>query len=253
MSDFILSGSQRFDLIAGKSQPLAGRVGRIELLPLSAAELAIADRLPHSLEQVLWQGAYPAHYDRPMQPGDWFANYVATYVERDVRQLVAVRELELFQRFVRICAPRSGQLLNLTALGADCGISAVTARAWLGVLETSYLVVRLAPYHRNFGKHLVKAPKLYFLDPDLAAWLLGMRDAATLQTHESRGALFKTWVVSELIKRRFNLGEPAELFFWRDNVGHEVDVVFETAAGLQAIEIKSGTTFARDWPVAALK
>lgn len=124
MSDFILSGSQRFDLIAGMSQPLAGRVGRIELLPLSAAERAIADRLPHSLEQVLWQGAYPAHYDRPMQPGDWFANYVATYVERDVRQLVAVRELGLFQRFVRMCADRSGQLLNLTALGVDCGISA---------------------------------------------------------------------------------------------------------------------------------
>ena len=121
------------------------------------------------------------------------------------------------------------------------------------MLETSYLVVRLAPHHRNFGKRLVKTPKLYFLDTGLAAWLLGMRDAATLQTHESRGALFETWVASELIKRRFNLGEPAELFFWRDNVGHEVDVVFETAAGLQAIEIKSGTTFACDWPVAASK
>ena len=171
--------------MAGMSQSLAGRVGRIELLPLSAAELAIADRLPHSLEQVLWQGADPALYDRPMQPGDWFANYVATYVERDVRQLVAVRELGLFQRFARMCAARSGQLLNLTALGADCGISAVTARAWLGVLETSYLVVRLAPYHRNFGKRLVKTRSSIFSTPawQPGCWASGMPPPCRRMSH----------------------------------------------------------------------
>lgn len=252
MGDFILTGSAQFDLMAGISQSLAGRVGRVELLPLSGAELGTV-RLPESLDVVLHTGGYPALYDRTLAATDWFPNYVATYLERDMRQLVAVHDLNQFHRFVKMCAARSGQLLNLAALGADCGISAVTASKWLSVLETSYLVMRLPPYHRNFGKRLVKAPKLYFLDVGLMAWLLGVRDAATLETHAMRGALFETWVVSELVKRRFSAGQSAELFFWRDNVGHEVDVVFEAAQGLQAIEIKSGGTFVSDWPQSALK
>lgn len=253
MGDFVLTGSQQFELASGMSQSLAGRVGRVELLPFSAHELSAAKRLPTSLEACLWQGGYPALYDRELAPGDWFANYVATYLERDVRQLIAVRDLTQFQRFVKMCAARSGQLLNLAALGADCGISAVTAREWLSVLEASYLVLRLPPYHRNFGKRLVKTPKLYFLDVGLMAWLLGIRDAVTITTHAARGALFETWVLSELIKQRLNAGEPVDLHFWRDNVGHEVDVLFETPAGLQAVEIKSGATFAADWPVSVLK
>ena len=149
-----------------------------------------------------------------------------------------------------MCAARSGQLLNLAALGADCGISAVTARQWLSVLEASYLVARLPPYHRNFGKRLVKSPKLYFLDVGLMAWLLGIRDAASIQTHAARGALFETYVVSEFIKQRFNGGQGADLFFWRDNAGHEVDLLFDTPQGMQAVEIKAGSTFASDWPEA---
>lgn len=164
-----------------------------------------------------------------------------------MRQIVAVRDLSQFQRFVRMCAARSGQLLNLAALGADCGISAVTAREWLSVLEASYLVTRLPPYFRNFGKRLVKSPKLYFLDVGLMAWLLGIRDEQSIATHAARGALFETWVVAEMIKQRFNAGQPADLYFWRDSAGHEIDVVFETTAGLQAVEIKSGSTFAADW------
>lgn len=253
MGDFILTGSAQFELISGVTQSLAGRVGRIELLPLSIGELAASRQLPTSLEDMLLRGAYPALYDRELSPGDWFPNYVATYLERDVRQLIAVRDLTQFQRFVRMCAARSGQLLNLAALGADCGISAVTAREWLSVLEASYLVVRLQPYHRNFGKRLVKTSKLYFLDVGLMAWLLGIRDAASIQTHAARGALFETFVVSELIKQRFNAGQPADLYFWRDNAGHEVDVLYETAQGLQAVEIKSGSTFASDWPDAIHK
>ena len=248
MGQFILTGSQQFDLMAGITQSLAGRVGRVELLPLSAAELDGAGQLAPDLESVLRRGGYPALYDRALDPGDWFANYVNSYLERDVRQLIAIRDLGLFQRFVRMCAARTGQLLNLTALGADCGISAVTARQWLTVLEASYLVVLLRPYHRNFGKRLVKTPKLYFLDSGLAAWLLGIRESGMLQTHIARGPLFETWVVGELIKRLWNQGRPADLFFWRDNLGHEVDIVYETASGLQAVEIKSGTTFASDWP-----
>jgi len=252
MGDFILTGSAQFDLMAGITQSLAGRVGRVELLPLSGTELG-DERLPEALDTLLLTGGYPALYDRTLAPSDWFPNYVATYLERDVRQLLAVHDLSQFHRFVRMCAARSGQLLNLAALGADCGISAVTAGKWLSVLETSYLVMRLPPYHRNFGKRLVKTPKLYFLDVGLMAWLLGIRDAATIETHAARGSLFETWVVSELIKQRFNAGQSRELFFWRDNVGHEVDVVLETPQGLQAIEIKSGSTFASDWPQAARK
>lgn len=253
MGDFVLTGSQQFELASGVSQSLAGRVGRVELLSLSGAELAEHGGLPDQIDTLLWQGGYPALYDRQLTPGDWFANYVATYLERDVRQLLAVRDLSLFQRFVRMCAARSGQLLNLAALGADCGISAVTAREWLSVLEASFLVLRVPPYFRNFGKRLVKTPKLYFLDVGLMSWLLGIRNAASVETHASRGALFETWVVSELAKRHLNAGWPADMYFWRDSAGHEVDLLLETQEGLQAVEIKSGMTFAADWPQAVTK
>ena len=246
MGEFVLTGSAQFDLMAGVAQSLAGRVGRIELLPLSGAELG--DALPARLEDLLLRGGYPALYDRPLDAADWFSNYVATYLERDVRQLVGVRDLGQFQRFVRLCAARSGQLLNLAALGNDAGVSAVTARQWLSVLETSYLVMRLPPFHINFGKRLVKTPKLYFLDVGLLAWLLGIRDAASLSTHAARGALFESFVVAELLKWQLNRAQPAALHFWRDNIGNEVDLLVETPEGLQAIEIKSGSTFASDWP-----
>lgn len=238
MGQFILTGSAQFDLIAGMSQSLAGRIGRVELLPMSVQEMVQGGCLPDSLDGLLLNGGYPAIYQRAMAASDWFPNYVATYLERDVRQIIAVRDLSQFQRFVRMCAARSGQLLNLAGLGADCGISAVTAREWLSVLEASYLVSRLPPYFRSFGKRLVKSPKLYFLDVGLMAWLLGIRAAASLSTHAARGALFETWVVSEMIKQRFNAGQPAALYFWRDSAGHEIDVLFETPEGLQAVEIK---------------
>jgi predicted AAA+ superfamily ATPase len=247
MGDFILTGSAQFDLLAGITQTLAGRVGRVELLPLSAAELMAAGKAPSDLNTTLFQGGYPALYDRDISPQDWFANYIATYLERDVRQLIAVRDLTQFQTFVKMCAARTGQLLNLSSLGADCGITAVTAKQWLSVLEASYIVTLLQPHHRNFGKRLVKTPKLYFCDVGLAAWLLGIRNAATLDTHAARGALFETHVISELMKQRLNAGQPLDLYFWRDHVGHEVDVLIDNGQDLQALEIKSGSTFASDW------
>lgn len=247
MGDFVLTGSAQFDLAAGISQSLAGRVGRVELLPLSAAELRTAKLLPNSLEDMLFRGGYPALYDRPLQPHDWFANYIATYVERDVRQALNVRDLGQFQTFLKMCAARSGQLLNLASLGADCGITGVTAKHWLSVLQASYVVTLLAPHHANFGKRLVKMPKLYFLDVGLAAWLLGIRDAATLALHPLRGTLFETWVVGEFIKDAYNKGEPHGLNFWRDNVGHEVDLLYEQAGAMHVIEMKSGATVASDW------
>ena len=247
MGDFVLTGSAQFELIEGMSQSLAGRVGRVELLPLSALELSGSGLLPSSLSQALLTGGYPALYNRPVSPQDWFNNYMATYIERDVRQLIAVRDLAQFQVFVKMCAARTGQLLNLASLGADCGVSAVTAKQWLSVLEASYVVMLLKPHHLNFGKRLVKSPKLYFVDAALAAWLMGIRDAATLEIHPARGALFETWVVSELHKHSLNQGHVSPLYFWRDGTGHEVDVVVETPLGLRPIEIKSGSTFASDW------
>jgi predicted AAA+ superfamily ATPase len=247
MGDFVLTGSAQLDLVAGITQTLAGRVGRVELLPLSASELAAANALPNSLTHMLFQGGYPALYSRAVTPQDWFNNYMATYIERDVRQLINVRELGQFQTFVKMCAARTGQLLNLSALGADCGISAVTAKQWLTVLEASYIVALLRPHHNNFGKRLVKTPKLYFLDSGLAAWLLGIRDAQTLETHASRGALFETWVFSELYKQSLNAGQTPALHFWRDSTGNEIDLIDETARGLRPIEIKSGATYAKDW------
>ena len=247
MGEFVITGSTKFELVAAISQSLAGRVGRLELLPLSAQELNQCDRLPASLEQTMLQGGYPALYVRDVSPQDWFANYIATYVERDVRQLINIRDLARFQTFVKMCAARTGQLLNMASLATDCGISTATAKEWLTVLQASYILALLAPHHRNLGKRLIKSPKLYFLDAGLAAWLLGIRDSATLQTHAARGALFETWAVSELYKQRLNAGQPTDLYFWRDSTGHEIDVVFETATHLVPIELKSGATYVGQW------
>jgi predicted AAA+ superfamily ATPase len=247
LGDFVLTGSQQFGLLSGITQSLAGRVGLIQLLPFSLAELRAADRFPENLDEHLFRGGYPPLYDRPVSPGDWLPNYVMTYLERDVRQLLAVRDLSLFQRFLKLCAARTGQLLNLSSLAADCGISHATAREWLTVLEAGYIVHLLRPYHRNFGKRLVKTPKLYFLDTGLAANLLGLRDAATLCTHAQRGALFETLVVAEFAKHAFNAGLPADFYFWRDSAGHEVDLLLEEAGKLRASEIKSGATLVPEW------
>lgn len=253
MGEFVLTGSQQFGLMSGITQSLAGRVGLLQLLPLSLAELKQGGLLPATLDAAMFQGGYPALYDRAVMPGDWFPNYVATYVERDVRQLLAVRDLSLFQRFLKMCAARSGQLLNLSALAADCGISHVTAREWMTVLEASYIVFLLRPYHRNFGKRLVKMPKLYFLDTGLMAHLLGIRDAEVLATHASRGMLFESLVVSEWVKRQFNDGQNAELYFWRDSAGHEVDLLIPQGGRFMPVEIKSGLTFSSDWTAALRK
>lgn len=253
MGDFILTGSSQFDLLAGIGQSLAGRVARVELLPMSQSEMRHAGCLPNTLDQLLLNGGYPAVYSRDLAPADWYGNYVATYIERDVRQLLEVRDLGLFQRFIKLCAARTGQLLNLSALGADCGVTGVTARHWMSVLEASYLVMLMQPYHRNFGKRLVKSPKLYFLDTGLAAWLLGIRDVATMSVHPQRGALFETWVIAEHVKQSFNQGQSSAISFWRDSAGNEVDLIQEKALQIWPTEIKSGATFASDWPNALQK
>jgi predicted AAA+ superfamily ATPase len=243
---FVLTGSQQFGLLAGISQSLAGRVGLVHLLPFSLAELPLAKR-PADLETLLWSGLYPPVIDRAVPPQQWYGDYLATYVERDARGLVNVRDLGTFRRFVRMCAARTAQSLNLSALAADCGITHNTARAWISVLEASYLVFLLPPHHRNFGKRLVKAPKLYFYDTGLAARLLGVQSPAELAIGPARGPLFETWVVAELLKRRCHLGLVPELHFWRDSAGAEIDLVIERAGTLFPLEAKAGRTMAADW------
>ena len=250
---FILTGSQQFGLLAGVSQSLAGRVGMTALLPLSISELPAASQSSLSLDTLIIKGSYPALYMRDISPADWFASYIATYIERDIRQVLRVHDLSVFQRFVRLCAGRNGQLLNLNALAGETGVSQKTARSWLSVLESSYIVHLLPPYFRNFGKRLIKTPKLYFLDQGLACWLLGIRSHEHLALHPMRGAIFESFIISEFLKSRYNRGLPPDLYFWRDNNGLEADIVFERGTKLQPVEIKSGQTITGDSIRAGLK
>lgn len=244
---YVLSGSQQFSLLAGITQSLAGRTALIELYPLRLKEMADAKRMPATLDALLWQGGYPALHARQIDPRSYYADYVQTYLERDVRSLTAVHDLGNFQRFLRLCAARTGQLLNISSLASDCGISHPTASAWMNVLEAGYVIKRIAPYHRNFGKRLVKAPKLYFLDTGLAAWLLGIASEGDMASHYARGALFETLAVTEALKWRAVRGDARPLYFWRDNVGNEVDLLLEQEGGFTLVEIKSGQTFQTGW------
>jgi hypothetical protein len=244
---FVLTGSQQFGLLSGISQTLAGRAGLVQLLPFSIGELRAAGKLPMNLDAFMLRGGYPPLYDRELAPVDWYGNYINTYVERDVRQLIQLRDLAAFQRFIRLCAGRVGQLLNLSTLAADCGITHPTASAWLSVLEASYIVFLLRPHHRNFNKRMVKTPKLYFCDTGLAGWLLGIREPAQMAFHAQRGALFENLVVAEFLKARLHQGLPPDLHFWRDSQGLEVDLLVEKGGTLHPVEVKSAQTIATDY------
>ena len=196
---------------------------------------------------MLFTGGYPALYDRQLSPSQWFPAYVTAYVERDVRQLIKVQDLEVFQRFMRLCAGRSGQLLNLSSLAADCGITHNTIKSWISVLEASYILFQLRPHHVNFNKRLVKSPKIYFYDVGLLCWLLGIREMEQIATHPLRGHIFETLIVSEYMKGYLNRGETAPLHFWCDSNGVEVDLVVDVGTKLMPIEIKSGQTVNRDF------
>lgn len=244
---FLLTGSQHFGLMSQITQSLAGRTGFVELLPFSTKELDLGAVRPSSLDQMLFKGGYPPLYDRDLEPDLWFPSYVSAYIERDVRQLLGVQDLITFQRFLRLCAGRSGQLLNLSSLATDCGITHNTAKAWISVLEASFILFRLPPHHANFRKRLVKSPKLYFHDTGLLCWLLGIRAPGQLATHPLRGSIFETFIVSELQKTCKNILQNNTLFFWRDSNGREVDVIIEHEGRLLPIEIKSGQTLNRDF------
>jgi len=210
------------------------------------SELADANKLPGDIDAMLLTGCYPPIYDRELTPAAWYGAYVTAYVERDVRQMLKVQELETFQRFVRLCAGRTGQLLNLSSLATECGITHNTTKAWISVLEASYLVFLLRPHAVSFKKRLVKMPKLYFYDVGLAAWLLEIRTPEQMVTHPLRGSIFETFIISELIKSRLNKGEKPSFFFWRDNNVNEVDLIIEQGTKLTPVEIKSGRTLTHE-------
>ena len=239
---WILTGSQNLSLAESVSQSLAGRTAVHHLLPLARSEVVRFVRHPATLEESIFAGGYPRIFDQALNPSEWLRSYVATYIERDVRAISQVGDLTIFQRFVELCAGRTAQLINYSALASDCGVSQPTARAWLGILEASFIVFRLPPFHKNLGKRLVKMPKLHFYDTGLVCWLIGIRTPEQLRSHPLRGPIFETWVISEIVKHRMNLGETRGLFFYRNRDGAEVDLIIEHPSSVTLVEAKSSQT-----------
>jgi len=244
---YILTGSQQFALTQQVSQSLAGRCAILTLLPPSLDELRRFPAPPADLLATLWAGAYPRIHDCGIPPGRWLADYFATYVQRDVRDVLNIGDLMVFTDFVRLCAGRTAQEINLSKLGGDAGVSHNTARQWLSVLEASYLVQRLPAWHSNQRKQIVKAPKLHFIDSGLACYLLDIRSPEQLRHHPLRGAIFESWVVAEMAKRQWHAGEAARLFHYRESRGLEIDLLIEAGDRRIAVEAKSGATVAADF------
>jgi len=241
---FILTGSSNFLLMEKISQTLAGRTAVLNLLPLSLKEL---EPLEEPYENLIFKGQYPRIYDREISPTDFYPSYIQTYVDRDVRLIKNIGDINTFVLFTQLCAGRIGQPLNYASLANDTGISPNTAKSWLSILESSFILYRLQPYHHNFNKRLVKSPKLYFYDSGLACSLLGIREKEQVRTHYMKGSLFENLILNEFIKRNFNRGESRTLYYWQNNHGKEIDCVFENNEDLVAIEIKSGKTISTSY------
>jgi len=240
---YVLSGSQNFLLNAHIGQSLAGRVGILKLLPLSLKELQNADLIKMDLSKTIYNGLYPGIYDRKIEASDFYSSYIHTYVERDVRQILEISNLNTFSTFLKLCAGRVGQLLNMSELANDVGVSVNSIKSWISVLESSYILFKLHPHYQNFSKRLIKMPKLYFYDTGLACHLLGIRKNEQVGTHFLKGALFENLIILELAKRSLNAGRDPNLYFWRDHKGKEIDVIMENGFNnLTPIEIKSGAT-----------
>lgn len=240
---YILSGSQNFLLSEKISQSLAGRVAILELLSLNLTEYLSHPKFTKpALFDYLFYGTYPRIYHESLDAGLWYSSYLKTYVERDIRQIVNVQDLTQFQLFIKMCASRHAQELNLQSLGSDCGISQSTAQRWISALEASYLIFTLKPYFRNFNKRLVKAPKLYFYDPGIVCHLLGIESPEHLSVHSNRGAIFEGYVISEVFKLSKSMIRPPSFYYWRDKNKLEVDLIIDRPQSIHGIEIKSSTT-----------
>lgn len=239
---FIITGSQNILLNHHVNQTLAGRVALMTLLPFSIEELRIANQLPSTAQEAIFRGFYPRVYHHTVDPIVFAESYIRTYVERDVRDIQKVTSLLEFQKFMRLCAARIGQLLDLTALSRDAGISLPTVKAWLSVLEASYIIFLLQPHHTNFNKRLVKMPKLYFYDTALACNLLRLTSPHDVYDHYLRGGLFESMILSDFLKKRYHRGLPPNVYFWRDKLGTEIDCLLEEGSHLSPVEIKSSAT-----------
>lgn len=243
---YYLAGSQDFLLMPPISQSLAGRTAILKLLPFSHNELKLADLAPETSNEEIFNGGYPRIYDKRIHPSDFYPNYIQTYIERDLRLLKNIDNLSKFIRFIKLCAGRIGQLLNLSSLANEMGIAVSTVQSWLSVLEASYIVYLLVPDHNNYAKRLVKSPKLYFYDTGLACSLLEIENASQLSTHYLRGGLFENLVINEFVKATLHDGQIPRLTFWRDSTGNEVDLLVSVKGKQKAYEIKSGATFSSD-------
>lgn len=237
---FILTGSSQFEMMESVTQSLAGRTALLKLLPFSYDE--IYSKNAPRLNDMLFSGFYPRIHDKSLNPTEAYAFYVETYLERDVRALLQIKDRSMFELFLRLCAGRTGQLLNMTSLSNDVGVSVHTIKSWLSVLEASFIICFLRPHHANFRKRLVKSSKLYFLDSGLVCYLLGITDAVQLASHPLRGGIFETYVVTELLKNSYNRVCRPNMYFFRDSAGHEVDVLVDRSSSVRPIEIKSSAT-----------
>lgn len=243
---FILTGSQNFELLHSLSQTLAGRTALVTLLPFSYGE--IRNKIGKAtLDELLYTGFYPRIYDKKLNPTEALSFYTNTYLERDVRSLINIKDLSKFELFLKLCASKTGQILNISSLGNDCGINHNTAKSWVSALEASYIINLVRPHYKNFRKRLVKSPKLYFVDVGLAAYLLDIQDAKHIAAHPLKGALFETFAVSEILKARFNKGKQGNLYYFRDNIGNEVDLILDYGAEVRPVEIKLGKTINDDF------
>lgn len=244
---YILTGSQNFQLLSSIDQSLAGRVGILTLLPFSHKEMLSGGILPPTIDEEIFCGGYPRLYDNALSPLDYYPSYIATYVERDVRGVKDIGNLSTFVKLIKLCAGRIGQLLNMSSLATECGVSIPTINSWLSVLQSSYIVYLLHPDYRNFAKRLVKTPKLYFYDTGLACSLLEIKSASQVSSHYLRGGLFENMVINELLKRKVHIGEHPSFSFWRDSNGNEVDLLMNEGDYIEAVEIKSGQTYNSDF------
>ena len=244
---YILTGSQHFLLHKHISQTLAGRIALFVLLPLTVSELQTAHITFDTYEEYLFNGMYPRLYEHAIKPTEWYPSYIQTYIERDIRDVTHITDLVTFQTFVKLCAGRISQLLNLSSLARDCGITHNTAKAWLSLLEASFIIFLLRPYYENFGKRLVKMPKLYFYDTGLACSLLGLQSYQEIHSHYLKGGLFENFITAEHIKQKHHQQLPVEYYFWRDKTGHEIDLLGIEGTTMHAIEIKAGKTVTPDY------
>ncbi len=244
---FILTGSNNFLLQENISQTLAGRVAYLNLLPFTASELKSKKILPHTDEEVLFKGYYPPIYDQNISPTDWMPNYIKTYIERDVRQIKNVTDLLVFEKFMRVIAGRTGQELNLSSISNEVDVNLKTIQSWIGILENSFIIYLLKPYHQNYNKTITKRPKIYFYDTGLVCSFLRITNATQLENHPLKGSIFETMIVIELVKKFTNLGINPPLFYWRDKTGHEIDVVIDNGQKITPVEIKSGKTINTDF------